>query len=97
MDDLIRIASAPSSKMLGKVPEMLHRQVGVDRERNTVMVWVTFATKESLYDYLKTAEGQADHGENDDDMANIIDTFAMYDITPCEQTFNIGVDTEKSE
>lgn len=67
--------------MEGKVPGMLARQVGVDREQNTVVVWVTFADRSDLYDYLATDEGQDDHGEGDD-MTDIIDTFEMYDLTP---------------
>lgn len=80
LDDLIKAASAPSEKMDGKVPGLLARQVGVDRERNTVVVWVTFDTKESLYDYLETAKGKEDHGD-EDDMSSIA-TFEMYDLTP---------------
>ena len=80
LDELIKIASAPSEKMDGKVPGLLARQVGVDRERNTVVVWVTFDKKESLYDYLNTRSGQDDHGESED-MSSIA-TFEMYDLTP---------------
>ncbi len=46
LDERARIAGAPSEKMEGKVPGMLARQVGVDRERNTVVVWVTFDNDE---------------------------------------------------
>lgn len=80
LDELAEIAAAPSEKMDGKVPGLLARQVGVDRERNTVVVWVTFDTKESLYDYLESDEGKKDHGE-DDDMSSIA-TFEMYDLVP---------------
>ena len=36
--------------MDGKVDGLIARQVSVDRDRNTVVVWVTFDRKESLYD-----------------------------------------------
>ncbi|MDH3681402.1 MAG: hypothetical protein OEV40_15800 [Acidimicrobiia bacterium] len=81
LDDLVRLARAPSEKMDGVVPGMIARQVGVDRERNTVVVWVTFANRSDLYDYLDTQQGKNDHGDGDD-ITEIIDTFAMYDLTP---------------
>ncbi len=81
MDDLIRVASAPSARMDEKVSGLIARQVGVDRERNTVVVWTTFDTKQTLYDFLATPEGRADHGE-DEDLSEIIETFEMYDLTP---------------
>lgn len=81
LDDLCRVASAPSEKMEGKVAGLIARQVSVDRERNAVVVWVTLDRKESLYDYLATDEGKADHGE-DEDLSGIIDTFEMYDLVP---------------
>jgi hypothetical protein len=81
LDDLCRIASAPSEKMDGKVDGLIARQVSVDRERNTVVVWVTFDRKESLYDYLATEQGRQDHGE-DEPMDEIIESFHMYDLTP---------------
>lgn len=81
LDELITLASLPSEKMDGKVPGLIARQVGVDRERNSVVVWVTFDRKESLYDFLSTPEGQRDHGE-EEDMSQIIDTFTMYDLEP---------------
>ncbi len=59
---------------------LMARQVGVDRERNTVVVWVTFANRSDLYDYLDTDQSKDDHGEADD-MADIIETFEMYDLT----------------
>ena len=80
LDDLVAIARVPSEKMEGVVPGMIARQVAVDRERNTVVVWVTFATRTDLYDYLATDQGN-DHGDADD-MAEIIETFEMYDLTP---------------
>lgn len=80
LDELVRLASAPSERMDGKVPGLIARQVGVDRDRNAVVVWVTFDSKDSLYDYLATDEGKADHGE-DEDMSAIA-SFAMYDLQP---------------
>ncbi|MFW2334290.1 putative quinol monooxygenase [Ilumatobacter sp.] len=81
LDDLVDLASRPSEQMEGKVPGMLARQVGVDRDRNTVVVWVTFADRSDLYDHLATEAGQDDHGEGVD-MTDVIDTFEMYDLTP---------------
>jgi hypothetical protein len=81
LDDLVAIARVPSEKMEGVVPGMIARQVAVDRERNTVVVWVTFANRADLYDYLATDQGNDDHGDTDD-MAEIIETFEMYDLTP---------------
>lgn len=81
LDDLVAIARRPSEVMEGKVPGLVARQVSVDRERNTVIVWTTFERKSDLYDYLATAEGQDDH-EGDVDMNEIIETFEMYDLEP---------------
>ena len=81
LDDLVRIASSPSELMEGKVPGMIARQVGVDRERNAVVVWVTFESRSDLYDFLESEEGQQDHGDADE-MAEIIASFEMYDLTP---------------
>ncbi len=81
LDDLVHLASRPSEQMEGKVPGMLARQVGVDRDRNTVVVWVTFADRSDLFDYLATEEGRDDHGEGVD-TTDVIDTFEMYDLTP---------------
>lgn len=80
LDELCALARAPSEKMEGKVPGMLARQVGVDRERNAVVVWATFDNKESLYNFLATDEGRADHGEGQD--MSCIETFEMYDLVP---------------
>jgi len=80
LDELARLASGPSERMEGKVPGMLARQVSVDRERNTVVVWVTFDRKESLYDFLATGQGKQDHGEKED--MSCIETFEMYDLVP---------------
>ena len=66
--------------MDGKIPGLIARQVGVDRERNAVVVWVTFDRRESLYDYLESEQGRRDHGEDED--MSCIDTFSMYDLDP---------------
>ncbi len=81
LDDLVELARRPSELMEGKVPGLVARQVSVDRERNTVVVWVTFGARTDLYDYLATEQGRQDHGE-DTDMSEVIDTFEMYDLTP---------------
>lgn len=81
LDDLIAIARRPSELMDEKLEGVVARQVGVDESRNSVIVWVTFDRKETLYEYLETDEGKADHGENED-MSDIIETFEMYDLTP---------------
>jgi hypothetical protein len=65
--------------MDGKVPGLIARQVRVDRERNSVVVWATFDTKESLQEYLNTEEGRLDHEGYD---MSSIKTFEMYDLTP---------------
>jgi hypothetical protein len=80
LDDLLRVACAPSESMDG-LPGLIARQVGVDRERNAVVVWVTFDAKETLQDFLATPEGQQQH-VGDEPLDAIIDTFAMYDLTP---------------
>lgn len=84
LDDLIRIASAPSEEMDEKTEGLLARQVSVDRERNTVAVWVTYDKKETLYDYLNTEEGQNEHADVAE-MDSILATFEMYDLTPMSQ------------
>jgi hypothetical protein len=83
LDDLCDLARGPAERMEGKVPGLLARQVSVDRDRNTVVVWVTFDRKESLYDFLASEEGKRDHGEGDD--MSCIETFAMYDLVPVSQ------------
>ncbi len=82
LEDLVRIAKAPTELMDPKVEGLLARQVSVDRERNAVVVWATFDEKATLYDYLASEEGKADHGEGNPEMAEIIDTFVMYDLVP---------------
>lgn len=81
LDDLARIASKPSELMDGKVPGLIARQVGVDKDRNSVIVWVTFDRKESLVDYLQTPDGQADHGDPEEMNATIA-TFDSWDLEP---------------
>ena len=81
-DDLVRIASRPSELMDEALDGVVARQVGVDRDRNTVVVWVTFDRRETLYDYLDSEQGKRDHGEGDPDMADIVDSFVMYDLNP---------------
>jgi len=80
LDELIRIAKAPSEKMDEKIEGLIARQVSVDRERNTVIVWATFDHKETLYRFLETEQGKDDHGEQED--MSCIDTFVMYDLEP---------------
>ena len=77
LDDLIRIAKSPSEKMDEKLDGVIARQVSVDRDRNSVIVWVTLDKKETLYNYLETDQGKDDHGENED-MESIIESFVMY-------------------
>lgn len=86
LDDLIRIASKPSELMDEKIEGLIARQVSVDRERNSVVVWVAFDSKETLYNYLKTDEAKKEHG-NQEEMDSIIDTFVMYDLEPKSQRF----------
>ncbi|MFN3194344.1 MAG: hypothetical protein ACE364_00165 [Chlorobiota bacterium] len=81
LDDLIRIAKAPTMKMDNKSDGLLAYQVSVDKERNSVIVWSTFDNKETLYNFLETEEGKEDHGENED-MESIIESFSMYDLEP---------------
>ena len=81
LDDLVDLARRPSELMDGQVPGLVARQVSVDRDRNTVIVWVTFENKSDLYDWLATDQGRHDHSE-DQDMTATIDTFQMYDLEP---------------
>lgn len=81
LDDLVRVASRPNELLGEKVEGVVARQVSVDRERNAVVVWATFAQKEPLYAYLASDEGKRDH-VGDEDLAEIIDTFEMYEMTP---------------
>jgi hypothetical protein len=81
LDDLVRIAKAPTMKMDNKSDGLIAYQVSVDEERNSVVVWATYDKKETLYNFLETKDGKEDHGENED-MASIIETFVMYDLEP---------------
>lgn len=81
LDALVRVASRPNERMGQKVAGIIARQVAVDRQRNAVVVWATFAEKEPLYEYLASEEGQRDH-TGDEDLSEIIDTFEMYEMTP---------------
>lgn len=79
LDDLLALATKANEGMEGRVPGLLGRQVGVDRERNAVVVWSTFETKSALYDYLKTDDAKRDHDGGD---MSCIATFEMYDLEP---------------
>jgi len=81
LDDLIRITCAPPEALDAAVDGVIAWQVSVDRERNTVVVWTTCRDKAVVYDYLATDAGKANHGD-EDEMAEIIETFEMYDLTP---------------
>ncbi len=81
IEDLIRIAEAPTMKMDKKSDGLLAYQVSANKEKNTVVVWSTFDKKETLYNFLETEQGKDDHGEKED-MESIIETFEMYDLTP---------------
>lgn len=81
LDDLVRIAKAPTMKMDKKSDGLIAYQVSVDEGRNSVVVWATYDKKETLYNFLETKEGKEDHGENED-MESIIETFVMYDLEP---------------
>jgi len=81
LDDLVELARRPSELMDGQVEGLLGRQVSVDRDRNTVIVWTTFAKKSDLYEWLETDQGKEDHGE-EQNMTAIIETFEMYDLEP---------------
>lgn len=83
LDDLCRVARAPTDRMVGRVAGMLARQVSVDRERNAVVVWATFDDKATLYDYLATEQGRQDH-VGDEPLDEIIASFEMYDLTPLD-------------
>lgn len=81
LDDLVRITSAPPQALDAAVDGVIAWQVAVDRERNTVVVWTTCRDKAVVYDYLATDAGKANHGDADD-MAEIIESFEMFDLTP---------------
>lgn len=81
LDDLVRITSTPPAAMDADVDGVVAWQVSVDRERNTVVVWTTCRDKAVVYDYLASDKGRANHGD-EDEMAEIIATFEMFDLTP---------------
>lgn len=84
LDDLVRIASKPSEWMDQHLDGLIARQVSVDSSRNSVVVWVAFDSRETLYNHLKTEQGKSEHGDQAE-MDSIIDTFHMYDLTPKSQ------------
>lgn len=81
LDDLVRVARRPNELMGQRVEGVIARQVAVDRARNAVVVWATFAQKEPLYAYLASDQGRQDHGDGED-LSDIIDTFEMYEMIP---------------
>jgi len=83
LKELIKIAEGPTKKMDPKVEGLLAYQVGVDKERNSVVVWATFDSKETLYEFLETEKGKDDHGENES--MESIETFTMFDLEPTSQ------------
>lgn len=80
-DDLVRITQNPPAATDRDTDGVIAYQVSADKSRNSVVVWVTFDRKETLYDYLASDKGKAEHGDPEE-MAAIIDTFEMYDLTP---------------
>lgn len=84
LNDLVRIASKPSELMDEHIDGLIARQVSVDTARNSVVVWVTFDSKETLYNHLETEQGQNEHGDQAE-MDSIIETFTMYDLSPQSQ------------
>lgn len=84
LDDLIRITAEPPRAMEGHVEGMIAYQVGVDRDRNTVVVWSMFDSRAALYDYLETDYAKTHHG-NAEEMERIIESFEMFDPTPTVQ------------
>ncbi|CAG5077518.1 hypothetical protein [Parvicella tangerina] len=84
LDDLVRIASEPSELMDEHLDGLIARQVSVDTSRNSVVVWVAFDNKETLYNHLETEQGKKEHGDQAE-MDSIIETFTMYDLSPQSQ------------
>lgn len=80
-DDLIRITTAPPAAIDRDTDGVIAYQVSADRERNSVVVWVTIDRKKTMDDYLNSAKGQAEHGDPKE-MEDIIETFEMFDLTP---------------
>lgn len=83
LNELITLAEGPTKRMDPKVKGLLAYQVSVDRVQNSVVVWATFDSKETLYNFLETEKGKDDHGENDS--MECIETFAMFDLEPTSQ------------
>ncbi|WP_029039880.1 hypothetical protein [Cucumibacter marinus] len=80
-DDLVRIASAPPAAIDRDTDGVVAYQVSADRERNSVVVWITMTEKKTMDDYLASPKGAAEHGDADE-MEAIIETFEMFDLTP---------------
>jgi heme-degrading monooxygenase HmoA len=81
LDQLVELARRPNEAMDEHVPGLIARQVSVDRDRNAVVVWATFESKNDLYDWLSTDAGREEHGD-EEAMTETIDTFQMYDLEP---------------
>lgn len=80
-DDLVRITTAPPAAIDRDTSGVIAYQVAADRERNSVVVWVTMDAKETMDAYLASPKGQAEHGDAEE-MNDIIETFEMFDLTP---------------
>lgn len=80
-DDLVRITQSPPAALDRDTDAVLAYQVGADRERNSVVVWVTMSDKKAMDDYLASEHGQAEHGDPAE-MEAIIETFEMFDLSP---------------
>jgi hypothetical protein len=80
-DDLVRIATSPPAAIDRDTDGVIAYQVAADRDRNSVVVWVTLDCKETMDDYLATERGQQEHG-GETEIAEIIETFEMFDLTP---------------
>jgi len=80
-DDLVRITQTPPQALDSDADGVIAYQVSADRERNSVVVWVTMDRKETMYDYLATEKGATSHGSQEE-MEAIIETFEMFDLTP---------------
>lgn len=80
-DDLVRITTSPPAAMDEATDTVLAYQVAADRDRNSVVVWVTMRDKQVMDAYLASPQGQAAHGDASE-MEEIIETFEMFDLTP---------------
>lgn len=83
-DDLLRIVQDPPQTITKNLDGPVLYQVGQDRDRNTVIIWVTMTDKQAMYDYLASPLGQANHGSAEE-MDAIIESFEMFDLTPTVQ------------